>query len=251
MMPAPLSAAVGTRALREHWASGSLPAYNSLGKPLQESLQPYAPRSQHLVVIRIDIDGSDLSPPVDRSYRDELLWNIHDDSLTPQAFASMTCEEENLPKAFEGAIAATITREAAREAARERHEAGHAAQTVSIDLHAERRGFALHDRFLWEVGPAAEATLTAESFARRVCADLGLPPDMSVAVAASLRQEVQRMGDALPAGSVGTDGDGAVRSEKEAIEWSPVVSADNRPGDTHELFKSADRRDRYRKRQKT
>ena len=83
------------------------------------------------------------------------------------------------------------------------------------------------------------------------CSDLCLPPDMRVAIVASLLQEIQRLGDQpLAAPALGVGAEATVRSEKEALEWSPLLSTDSRVGDSHELFKSADRRDRYRKRLK-
>ena len=74
----------------------STPAHNLLGKPLSDQWQPYAPGEEQLMTIKLDISGSELDPPSERSYTDMLLWNVRDTSITPEAYAKLVCEEEVL-----------------------------------------------------------------------------------------------------------------------------------------------------------
>ena len=88
----------------------STPAHNTIGEALKDVLPVYAPEGEDIVPVRLYIDGSvDVEPPVERPvYRDTVLWNVHDASFTPEAFARITREEECLPSSFEAVIAEQI-----------------------------------------------------------------------------------------------------------------------------------------------
>jgi len=225
--------------LRAAVAASTTPSFNSLGKPLPEAWHPYVPAGELLVAVRLHIDGTQLDPPSERSYTDELLWNVCDAQISPEAFARITCEEEDLPQNFADAIAMAIKRAVAIE----RHPSTNT-DPQQIELSAERNGMVLHDRLVWDASAQAESMMPVESFAQKLTTDLSLPMEMSAAVAIAMRYELQKGGNPIDAGS---DGRAFIRTEKEALEWSPILSTDRREPEPHD-FKSADRRDRYRAR---
>ena len=61
--------------------------FNTIGTPLPESWQPYAPRGESLTPVRLSIHGSQLDPPSARVYEDSVLWNAREGSVAPEAFA--------------------------------------------------------------------------------------------------------------------------------------------------------------------
>ena len=86
------------------------PAHNTLGEPLRDVLHPFSPEGEEIIPVRIEIDGALLEPAVDRKFADVVLWNALDSSLTPEAFAKVTCDEVGLPEAFNEAIVGQIRR---------------------------------------------------------------------------------------------------------------------------------------------
>ena len=302
------------------------PAHNTLGEPLRDVLHPFSPEGEEIIPVRIEIDGALLEPAVDRKFADVVLWNALDSSLTPEAFAKVTCDEVGLPEAFNEAIVGQIRRtikdyrlavgavgiagaagiaagvpilpsQAASAAASA--FPGAAASTagalaagsnawpalsgsgggsreehiVTLDLHVQNdTGIELRDRLLWDL---ASPSPTPEEFARRLCADLGVGV-LEGAVAFAIRDQLTKLApngvvgaqsagagaatgtadDASAAAENGTDPASVVRTEREALDWSPQVSLPNGPGAT-ELeaqrerdTQEAERRDRMRRRDK-
>ena len=302
------------------------PAHNTLGEPLRDVLHPFSPEGEEIIPVRIEIDGALLEPAVDRKFADVVLWNALDSSLTPEAFAKVTCDEVGLPEAFNEAIVGQIRRtikdyrlavgavgiagaagiaagvpilpsQAAAAAASA--FPGAAASTagalaagsnawpalsgsgggsreehiVTLDLHVQNdSGIELRDRLLWDL---ASPSPTPEEFARRLCADLGVGV-LEGAVAFAIRDQLTKLApngvvgaqaagagaatgaadDASAAAENGTDPASVVRTEREALDWSPQVSLPNGPGAT-ELeaqrerdTQEAERRDRMRRRDK-
>jgi len=222
---------------------------NLLGRKLSDAWQPFSPSGEALVTVRLDIDGSQMTPPQERSYRDEVLWNAREPPEHIEAFARLTCEEEGLPPPFVEEITRAIRRVA---------EAGVRVPPqglAPLQLEVARNGVLLQDRVLWDTRPGGAAP---EEFASRLCSDLDLGADFASGVALAVRDQLQRLqqrhtlGDAeaaAAAASASAGGEPAlvVRTEKEAFEWTPVVRRDGEEGDGDDA-KGIDRRDRYRKR---
>ena len=94
-------------------------AHNTLGEALKDVLPVYSPENEDIVAIRLHINGAtDVDPPNEgRTYSDTVLWNVHDVSFTPEAFARLTRDEICLPTSFEPVIAEQI-RQAVKEHSR-------------------------------------------------------------------------------------------------------------------------------------
>jgi len=224
--------------------------HNLLGRKLGDGWQPFAPSGEALVSVRLDIDGSQMTPPQERSYRDDLLWNAREPPEHIEAFARLTCEEEGLPLPFVEEITLAIRRAA---------EAGVRVPPqglAPLQLEVVRNGVLLQDRVLWDTRPGGVAP---EQFASQLCADLALGQDFESGVALAVRMQLQRLqqrhtlGDAEAAGGAephAGHGMGVVRSEKEAFEWTPTVRREGEDADIdfEKDVEAADRRDRYRKR---
>lgn len=246
----------------------STPAHNTLGDPLRDIFVPQVPAGEHIIPIQIHVDGAELDPPVDgRVFHDRLLWNILDASVSPDAFARLTCDDADLPAAFEAAIAEQIQlalsqhgdiigaagvgangvnggangggangapgggvtmwtrpREAPTEEVDGAANADSRAPreklvTLELSVEHEANGVIIEDRVLWDT---SRDEPTPEGFARQLCADLGLPA-MEGAVAYAVREQLARLSaerDAAkpePAAAI-------IRSEADAVAWSPRVS---------------------------
>ena len=232
------------------------PGYNTLGQPLASALpHPYAPKGERLIPVRIEVDGRLGTPPVERTFTDEVLWNALDDNFTPEAFAKLTCDEEGLPlHAFEQPIIAQIRRATATMVAASASTAtssvlpaagasaasgeppDRADRIMTVELHLEHTsGVRLDDKCLWDLRDEAQGGCTPEAFARQLCADLAVP-DLEGAVGFAVREQVadarQRHLQPPPsheplaahAAAGGAAARGIVRAESEVPEWTPVVS---------------------------
>ena len=195
----------------------STPAHNTVGEPLRDALQPVMPAGEKIIAVRIHIDGAELNPPCSRVYTDEVLWNCLDDSLTPEAFARLTREEVGLPPQFEPVIALQIARAAAEGRERVEEEGG---GIVVLEIRAAAAGVEVTDKVLWDT---SDTTLTPEAFAKGMCADLGLGPEVEVALVFSIREQLASKPPPYEAGEV------RVRSEEERREWGPTVSSRTPP----------------------
>ena len=209
------ASAAANAAVRTFQLSNS-PAFNPLGKSLAEAWYPHAPSADQIVAVRVDIEGASLDPPSTRDFSDEFLWNVHETQLTPLAFAKLTCEEENLPSQFvveiEEAIKMAVS--FAEEAPRPEPN------PVELEVSASVRGVELRDRLIWN--PAEP--FAPESYARQLCRDLNLPGDMEAAVTIAVREELQRLAaNAAGAPPPAKAEVNAVRSEKDALKWSPYI----------------------------
>ena len=219
------------------------PAHNTVGEQLRDVLHPYAPEGEMIVPVAIDVDGAMLVPQVERTYKDNVLWNALDGSTTPEEFAKVTCAEVGLPASFEAIIAEQIKHAvAAARAAEPPPTEG----VVTLDLHVTNEaGVTLRDRMLWDTDSAEP---TPEAFARQMCADLALP-ELEGSVAFAIRQQLDAR--QAPRAELPADADLVLRSEREALDWSPHVSLPGEP-DPGEHYRveaaEAERRDRLRKR---
>jgi hypothetical protein len=258
------------------------PAHNLIGFPLREVFHAYTPAGEDIVPIRLEIDGAALEPPVERRYTDTVLWNARDSNLTPEIFASVTVDEIGLPDAFAEPIATQI-RQAIREhltvpdaaaaagAAAASPVAAAAATTssttaekiVTLDLHVTHEtGIELRDRVLWDV---SRSDLTPEAFARGLCADLKLS-ELEGAVAFQVREQLKKImaggvvsgggGEAKTEEAPPVDGEEVIRSERDALDWSPMVTNLKESAEVVEEKRKAneqeaERRDRMRKKAKS
>mmetsp|Transcript_14506 Transcript_14506/g.31110 ORF Transcript_14506/g.31110 Transcript_14506/m.31110 type:complete len:296 (-) Transcript_14506:268-1155(-) len=250
--PATCEAAATDKKMKQLLLSSSA-SYNSLGIPLPDSWDPYCPAGEDLVAVRIEIDGSKHKPPCDRVFFDEVLWNVHETSLSPEEFARITCDEEDLPASFVEPIASHLRD--ALAAYEPQLDSPASCRPLDLQILAERRGILLQDRVLWDAAPPSAFALSVEEFAGRLCEDMSLPSDFSVAVAVAMRCELQRLtaGDEEEQPSASRDRSArvqntVVRSESEALEWSPLISMDPNDEAKHAGRARADRGDRYRRR---
>ena len=197
--------------------------HNLLGRKLNDAWQPFLPSGEALVTVRLNIDGSRMTPPQERSYQDEVLWNAREPSEHIENFARMTCEEEGLPLPFVEEIAHAIRRVA---------EAGVRVPPqglAPLQLEVARNGVLLQDRVLWDTRPGS-AAIKPEDFAARLCSDLALGSDFESGVALAVRHQLQRLqqrhtlGDA-EAAAAGASASGeppsVVRTAKKAFTTQP------------------------------
>lgn len=218
--------------------------HNLLGKKLADTWQPVQVVGQLLLPVRLAIDGSQLTPPHERSYHDEVIWNAFEPGTSITAFAKLTCEEEDLPPQFAEEIERTIHR-AIEQQGSVRPPAG----ILPLKLDVVRNGVRLEDRVLWNT---EDEHLTPEEFAKMLVSDLGLGPEFENGVAFAVREQLlfHARGIADTSGMEEEPSDSVVRSEKAALAWTPTVQRDGEPPDgvvTDEL--GAERRDRYKERQ--
>ncbi|KAL1525209.1 hypothetical protein AB1Y20_020076 [Prymnesium parvum] len=222
------------------------PAHNILGKSLPDQWEAFAPSDEQIVHISVDIKGEELDPPSDVHFSDTFLWNIHDQSVTPEAFAKLVCEDEGLPSGFAAEIAFAIARATVAPPDSGPALPEGADSLVPISLTSECRGHTLHDQFLWDL----KADLTPEQFAQQLSKDQSLAPDLTVSVALALRARIASTAVADIPSIEACEKMNIIRSEKDSVEWSPWLVNRNEDASKRKLdaIKDADRRDRYRRR---
>lgn len=133
---------------------------------------------------------------------------------------------------------------------------------VTLNLHVRHdSGIELRDKLLWD---ASRSSPTPEAFARQLCTDLGVP-ELSGVVAFSMREQLAKeTAKETRDGGAATEGDGsmeveaaaasatAVRTEREALDWSPQVtlpsgtSAEEQEALRQQEREAASERDRLR-----
>ena len=138
-----------------------------------------------------------------------------------------------------------------------------AEKIVTLDLHVTHEsGIELRDRVLWDV---SRTDLTPEAFARGLCADLKLS-ELEGAVAFQVREKLKKImaggvvsgggGEAKTEEAPPVDGEEVIRSERDALDWSPMVvnlkeSAEVVEEKRKANEQEAERRDRMRKKAKS
>ena len=218
--------------------------HNLLGKKLADTWRPREPVGQLLLPVRIEIDGSQLTPPQERSYHDEIIWNAFEPGSSITEFARLTCEDEDLPPQFGEEIAKTIHRAIEQQGAT-RPPAG----ILPLKIDVVRNGVRLEDRVLWNT---SDKFLTPEMFAKMTVSDLGLGPEFEMGVAFAVREQLllHARGLADTSGLEERPSGTVVRSEKASLNWTPIVRRDGEPPDGVAADAlGAERRDRYRERQ--
>ena len=189
-----------------------------------EQLIAIADKEEVLVPIRLNLEYE--------NYRitDFLLWNANEEVITPEAFATITCTDMDLPQNFIPQIASTI-----------RNQLSDYASVANVTLPAEM-GFHViinlnvnlnkqlyEDKFEWDLG----SDITPQAFAKSVVQDLGLYGEFYPAIAHALYEVLYRMKREALEGHLPQEienyaafgGDAGWRVDQEMLgeEWAPTV----------------------------
>ncbi|KAF6023090.1 SMARCB1 [Bugula neritina] len=174
-----------------------------------------AEQPEDLVPIRLDMefDGQKL--------RDCFVWNRNEQLISPEQFGEILCDDLDLnPIHFVPAIAGAIKQQLEANSCAE-PDPSCTDQRVIIKLNIHVGNISLVDQFEWDM---SEPQNNPESFARTLCADLGLGGEFMSAVAYSIRGQLswhRRMyafsETPLPTVEV------ALRNQSEADNWCPFL----------------------------
>mmetsp|Transcript_34147 Transcript_34147/g.89800 ORF Transcript_34147/g.89800 Transcript_34147/m.89800 type:complete len:297 (+) Transcript_34147:509-1399(+) len=248
-------AAEAARLAAEPVTLPATPAFNTLGEQLRDTFHPFSPPAELLIPVKLEVDGSKLVPPVEQHFSETVLWNAHEAASNVDAFAKLTRVEVGLPAVFDEQIAAQIKRAASEALATIPSATNSGDQgVITLDLHVSHpSGVELHDRVLWDTSCT---TPTPEEFARQLCSDLNIT-ELEGAVALAVREQLL----AIRASAVETvppttpaDEISVVRSERDALEWSPFISVAGTSAEIEHTewlkaeAKESERRDRLRRR---
>ncbi|XP_041825508.1 SWI/SNF-related matrix-associated actin-dependent regulator of chromatin subfamily B member 1-like [Melanotaenia boesemani] len=174
-----------------------------------------AAQMEALVPIRLDmeIDGQKL--------RDAFTWNMNEKLMTPEMFAEILCDDLDLnPLAFVPAIASAI-RQQIESYPTDSILEGQADQRVIIKLNIHVGNISLVDQFEWDM---SERENSPESFALKLCSELGLGGEFVTTIAYSIRGQLswhQRTyafsENPLPTVEI------AIRNTGDADQWCPLL----------------------------
>lgn len=172
-----------------------LAAKSELKKPCADLGSAPSVACSETVPIRLDIDLDGYK------LRDTFLWNMHDESLSFEHFAEMTCRDFDLPPAiFIPSIARSI-----RDQIHEHREASNLVRSagglaalegiralIRIDITV---GFLqVVDQVEWDLGAAYNSSST---FAAGYVKDLALPAEFVTAIATDILEQVEHIRRAL------------------------------------------------------
>ncbi|AWP00610.1 putative protein SCAI [Scophthalmus maximus] len=174
-----------------------------------------AAQVEALVPIRLDmeIDGQKL--------RDAFTWNMNEKLMTPEMFAEILCDDLDLnPLAFVPAIASAIRQQIESNPTDGMLEE-QADQRVIIKLNIHVGNISLVDQFEWDM---SEKENSPESFALKLCSELGLGGEFVTTIAYSIRGQLswhQRTyafsENPLPTIEI------AIRNTGDADQWCPLL----------------------------
>ncbi|TMS07994.1 SWI/SNF-related matrix-associated actin-dependent regulator of chromatin subfamily B member 1 [Larimichthys crocea] len=174
-----------------------------------------AAQVEALVPIRLDmeIDGQKL--------RDAFTWNMNEKLMTPEMFAEILCDDLDLnPLAFVPAIASAI-RQQIESYPTDSILEEQADQRVIIKLNIHVGNISLVDQFEWDM---SERENSPESFALKLCSELGLGGEFVTTIAYSIRGQLswhQRTyafsENPLPTVEI------AIRNTGDADQWCPLL----------------------------
>ena len=166
------------------------------------------------IIIDLDIDG--------RQLKEQFLWNVAEETITPEAFASITCMDLDLPSAFYAELVNSI-----------RDQLDHFRTfrpvlpdpseprlfTVNLDIHLG--DVYLRDSFLWDI---SNPNNKPEQFVDGLVADLGLSSEFRGPIATQLREEIVRITQEAAAGEVLAVNDRiGLRDDPDLDKWMPKV----------------------------
>lgn len=182
----------------------------------QSSLDEQASKPTNLIPIRVELETDT------HRIRDCFLWNLNEDLITPQQFAKILCADLDLPtqpfvqqvtaairsqvEEHEGIVSLDLTGEHdptsegdPYKALEERMEC-----RVILALDVQIGNYQLVDTIEWDL----VSDLTPETFAKTLCADLGLTGDSAPVIAHAVYEEILRhKRDAVEWGIIGGDQD--------------------------------------------
>ncbi|KAG7880872.1 hypothetical protein KL935_002299 [Ogataea polymorpha] len=143
---------------------------------------------EQLVPIKLNIETSGTR------VNDMFMWNLNESLITPELFATIMCQELDLPKYSEATIAGQI---------RDQLESYRAVATVPMpQLSQEKELHAIldisisldntlyEDKIEWDI---LNSAITPEEFARTVVADMGLRREFQNAIAISLHDAIFKL----------------------------------------------------------
>eukprot|EP01016_Furgasonia_blochmanni_P040451 TRINITY_DN5165_c0_g1_i8.p1 TRINITY_DN5165_c0_g1~~TRINITY_DN5165_c0_g1_i8.p1 ORF type:complete len:337 (-),score=31.12 TRINITY_DN5165_c0_g1_i8:236-1246(-) len=144
-----------------------------------------AVRDSDLIPIRLDIEQEGIR------FRENICWNVEESYLSPEQFAKILAEENNLPSSFEHEIAFAIKR------AVQNHRVyvpttPEMIRVIELDVRIDN--VTLKDRFEWDIN---DPNNNPEDFAITLCSELGLSGEFAVQIAHSIREQIIRYQRAL------------------------------------------------------
>uniref|UniRef100_A0A669D1R8 SWI/SNF related BAF chromatin remodeling complex subunit B1b n=1 Tax=Oreochromis niloticus TaxID=8128 RepID=A0A669D1R8_ORENI len=191
------------------------PAYLSFDDHDPAVIHENAAQIEALVPVRLDmeIDGQKL--------RDTFTWNMNEKLMTPEMFAEILCDDLDLnPLAFVPAIASAIRQQIESYPTDSLLE-DQADQRVIIKLNIHVGNISLVDQFEWDM---SERENSPESFALKLCSELGLGGEFVTTIAYSIRGQLswhQRTyafsENPLPTVEI------AIRNTGDADQWCPLL----------------------------
>ncbi|KAK9471762.1 uncharacterized protein V1510DRAFT_418947 [Dipodascopsis tothii] len=198
-----------------------LPSYS------EKDLAAAAEQPTVLIPIRLNLELSG-------SYRltDFFLWNLSEQLITPEHFATVMCTDLDIPsQVYVSQIAHSIRtqlEEYAPVATLELPaEAGGIHVIVPLSVHLARHLY--QDKFEWDLG----STLTPESFGKTIVQDLGLSGEFYPAIVHAIYEVLMRLKKEVVEGqgSLEVDNDAAYgaeagwRVDQEGLgaEWGPLL----------------------------
>jgi len=174
-----------------------------------------ATQTEVLVPVRLDmeIEGHKL--------RDTFTWNKNEQTVTPEQFAEVLCDDLDLPAiSFVPAIAQSI-RQQIEAFPTDNLLEDQTDQRVVLKLNIHVGNISLVDQFEWDM---SEKDNTPEQFALKLCSELGLGGEFVTAIAYSIRgqlswhQRTYAFSEApLPTVDV------PFRNQSEADQWCPFL----------------------------
>jgi len=174
-----------------------------------------ATQSEILVPVRLDmeIEGHKL--------RDTFTWNKNEQTITPEQFAEVLCDDLDLPAiSFVPAIASSI-RQQIDAFPTDNLLDDQMDQRVVLKLNIHVGNISLVDQFEWDM---SEKDNTPEQFALKLCSELGLGGEFVTAIAYSIRgqlswhQRTYAFSEA-PLSTVNVP----FRNQSEADQWCPFL----------------------------
>ncbi|KAG8912677.1 Chromatin structure remodeling complex protein sfh1 [Tulasnella sp. 417] len=170
---------------------------------LRDAMEKAAERSELLVPIRVEVDTET------HRIRDCFTWNLNEDLITPQAFATTFCNDLDLPLSHVDNIVTMIRAQLDEHSGVVTMDVGPGDDEnaeepdcrVILRLDVQLDNYHLVDHIEWDLcsSPATPET-TPEAFAKQLCRDLGLRGESVAIIAHALHEEI-------------------IKHKKDAIEW--------------------------------
>eukprot|EP00040_Diaphanoeca_grandis_P032030 m.193027 g.193027 ORF g.193027 m.193027 type:complete len:561 (+) comp32490_c0_seq1:84-1766(+) len=201
--------------------------------------------TDNLVPIRLNIDHDAYK------VKDTFIWNVDDKVVLPKTFAIQYCHDDELPNTFVDLITDAITAQIDEFQGISGVNLG--ARSVTIRLNVPVGTSLLQDQFFWSHN---ESTITPESFAEILCADLGIAGEFPGLIAHSIREQLfldrkaalqEDVGDYTRPFHIEQLADCFRIKEAEMEAWSPMLSQSTW-AEIDKSEKEADREARRRKR---